>query len=352
MYIYGALLRLECGNAKSKMKPKGKKAQLPAVAESVPALTLADLQGNVSPEVARYLVRGLEGADNTRLAYATDLHTFEAYCEQHQLTPYPATVTTLASYVAHLADLPRKLATITRHLSAIQKKHQLLGLPSAVSSPALEVLMKGVAREVGKRQKQAPAFTVAHLKNAVKALDLETAAGIRDRALLLLGFAGAFRRSELVALNLEHIELTDAALLLHLGKSKTNQAGEVEDKAVFYASNPLFCPVRAFQDWHKLLGRTSGPAFVSLLRGKKAGESTPSTKRLSDVRVNRLVKLHLGEEYSAHSLRASFITTAKLNGQSNEFIKNQTKQKTDVMISRYSRLDDVIKYNAAYSLGL
>jgi integrase len=334
------------------MEPKGKK-ELPAtIATSVPALALADLSGNVAPDVARFLELGLEGAENTRLAYATDLVTFEAYCLTHRLTPYPAEVTTLAGYVAHLANLPRKLATITRHLAAIQKKHQMLGLSSAVGSPSLDVVLKGVARVVGKRQKQAPAFSVADLKNAIKALDLETAAGIRDRALLLIGFAGAFRRSELVALDLEQIELTDAALVLHMARSKTNQTGEVEDKAVFYAGNPLFCPVRAFQDWHRLLGRTSGPVFVSLVRGKKAGEAVPTTKRLSDVRVNRLVKLHLGEKYSAHSLRASFITTAKLNGQSNEFIKNQTKQKTDVMISRYSRLGDIIKYNAAYSLGL
>ena len=181
---------------------------------------------------------------------------------------------------------------------------------------------------------------------------LESAAGLRDRALLLLRFTGVFRHSELVALDLKQVELKDAALVLHLGKSKTNQAGETEDKAIFYAANPLFCPVRAFQDWQRLLGRTSGPVFVSLLRGKKGEPGTPSLKRLSDVRVNRLVKQHLGEEYSAHSLRASFITVAKLSGQSNEFIKNQTKQKTDEMISRYTRLSDVIDYNAALSLGL
>ena len=334
------------------MKQKGKKANLPVVTDSVPALALADLSGTVPAAVSRYLVRGLEGADNTRLAYATDLATFEAYCTEHGLEPYPAHVTTLAGYVTHLADLPRKLATIARHLAAINKKHQLLGLPSAVGAPALDVVMKGVSRELGKRQKQAPAFTVAYLKNVIKALDLETAAGIRDRALLLLGFAGAFRRSELVALDLEQVELMDAALVLHLGRSKTNQTGEVEDKAVFYAANPLFCPVRAFQDWQRLLGRTAGPVFVSLRKGKTAGDAVPTEKRLSDVRVNRLVKQHLGEEYSAHSLRASFITVAKLNGQSNEFIKNQTKQKTDEMISRYTRLTNVIAYNAAQSLGL
>ena len=158
-----------------------------------------------------------------------------------------------------------------------------------------------------------------------------------------------------MALDLEHIELTDAALILSL--PKTNQTGELEQKAVFYASNPLFCPIRAYKVWVELLGeRTEGPVFVSLSRGKTGEAGTPSRRRLSDRRVNLLVNLfvkeHLGEKHPAHSLRASFITTAKLNGQSNEFIKNQTKQKTDAMISRYSRLDDTIAYNAAHSLGL
>ena len=93
----------------------------------------------------------------------------------------------------------------------------------------------------------------------------------------------------------------------------------------------------------ELLGeRTTGPVFVSLSRGKTGEPGTPSHRRLSNRRVNLLVKEHLGEKYSAHSLWASFSTTAKLNGQSNEFIKNQTKQKSDAMISRYSRLDDII----------
>lgn len=187
------------------MKHKRKKELLVTIATSVLALALADLLGNVAPDVAHFLQISLDGSENTRLAYSTDLATFKAYCLGQQLMPYSAEVMTLAAYVAHMANLPRKLATISRHLAAIQKKNQLLGLPSAVGSPALDVVLKGVARVVGKRQKQASAFTVAELKDAIKGLDLESAAGVRDLALLLLGFAGAFRRSELVTLDLEQI---------------------------------------------------------------------------------------------------------------------------------------------------
>ena len=315
---------------------------------SLPALALAvELAADVAPNVNRYLVAGLEGSPNTQRAYAADLRTYEAYCALHQVSPWPADGATLAGYVAGLADGGRKLATINRHLAAIEKSHQLRGLPSVVNGPALSVLRLGVARVVGKKQRQAPAFTVAHLKQCLAHLDLTRPEDLRLRALLLLGFAGAFRRSELVALDLEHVELTRDALVLTLPRSKTNQYGEEEKKAVFYATNRLYCPIRAYQEWVALLGRTSGPAFVSLNR-----LGTPTEKRLIARRVNLLVKEALGPTYSAHSLRASFITTAKLAGQSNEFIKNQTKQKTDVMISRYSRLDDIIRYNAAHSLGL
>jgi len=312
--------------------------------------------------VARYLKLGLEGADNTVLAYSADLKYFGAYCTRHGLTSLPADVTTVARYVADLADIPRKLSTIRRHLAAIHKHHQLRGYPSPVHADELALVLDGITRALGKRQKQAPAFTVEELKESIRRLDIATTAGLRDRALLLLGFAGAFRRSELVGLNVEHLEFTERALVVHLPKSKTNQAGEAEDKAVFYASTATFCPVRSVRAWVQQLGRSTGPLFVSLKRGKIKGEALPTLKRLSPLRVNGLVQLHLNHDeeghkiaeknYSAHSLRVSFITVSVLRGQSNRFIKNQTKQKTDAMIDRYSRLDDVVSFNAAQNLGL
>jgi hypothetical protein len=145
---------------------------------------------------------------------------------------------------------------------------------------------------------------------------------------------GAFRRSELVDLNIEHLEFTGRALLIHLDKSKTNQYGHVEDKAVFQVPNEQFCPLRSLQAWLAMLGRTSGPVFVKIPRSVPGQLARPSDKRLSDISINKLVQKHLGAQYSAHSLRVSFITVSVLNGQSNKFIKNQTKQKSDAMIDR------------------
>ena len=306
----------------------------------------------------RYLGRKQQGSDNTRRAHAADLRSFGAYCEEHGLKPYPASLATLKDYAAHLADLPRKLATIQRHLATIQRQHKLRKLKSAAGSPELLDLMQGIALTLGTTQKQAPAFSVDHLKACIQALDLSTAAGLRDRALLLLGFAGAFRRSELVAIDLEHLELGPQILVIRLGRTKTNQTGAAEEKAFIYAQEALYCPIRACQDWMgQLGGRTTGPLFVGLARGSVAGGGTPTTQRLSTNSVNTLVGRHLGsndkgQRYTAHSFRSSFITTAKLAGQSNDFIRNQTKHKTDAILARYTRLEDVKAYNAVKALGL
>ncbi len=328
-----------------------------------------------SAKVAGFLEVGLQGAANTERAYTSDLKSYVAFCAQHGLQALPADVDTLTEYVAHLATdkpappvggrgekkkqkgqqpltRPHSLATIKRHLAAIRKAHQLGGYRLPATLDALNIVMEGIARTLGKRQDQAPAFTVEELKQALRRIDLETAAGLRDQALLLLGFAGAFRRSELADLNIEQLEFTERALLVHLAKSKTNQYGAVEDKAIFYAPNADFCPVRCLRAWLNLLGRTAGPLFVKIPRAAPGQMAVPSDKRLSDISINKLVQKRLGPAYSAHSLRVSFVTVAVLNGQSHKAIKNQTKQKTDAMIERYTQLNNVVSYNAAQALGL
>lgn len=328
----------------------------------------ANLSTLVSSAAAAYLDAGLQGADNTRRAYLSDLSVFDRFCAERNLCPLPADVATLIEYVTYLADTPpepratarpttaprppRKFATLKRHLAAIQKNHQLRGYDSAVAAPALAAVLDGIARLKGKRQKQAPAFTVDHLKQVIRGLDRVTPAGLRDRALLLLGFAGAFRRSELEALDVDHVRLTSKSLLIDMGTSKTNQYGELENKAVFYAPDELFCPVRAVLEWKELLGRSTGPLFVRLARGAAGEPSRLSKHRLTAKGMNELVQKHFGARFTAHSLRASFVTVAVQKGQSNKAIKNQTKQKTDAMIERYARLNDVEDFNAAQHLGL
>jgi site-specific recombinase XerD len=306
----------------------------------------------LTPAASRLALRGLEGADNTRRAYASDLRSFTAYCTKLGLPVMPTDVPTLTGYIAHLTDLGRKLTTINRHLAAIGKLHSLNGHSYPSDDVLVKATLDGVAREKNHELKQAPDFSTDQLKSVLRTLDLTTPVGLRDRALLLLGFAGAFRREELVALNVESVHRQGMNLVVKLAKSKANQTGKDERKVLFPSPSELSCPVRAVEQWIEALHRSTGPLFVRIRRGSGGNPGQPEASRLSDWSVNQLVKKHLGPHYTAHSLRASFVTMAVRNGSLNKHIRNQTGQKTDSMIERYTRMDDLTRDNAAQNLGL
>lgn len=307
--------------------------------------------GELPAAAERYVLAGLYGAASTHKAYLGNWYRFTAYCQRQQCASLPATVPTVVSYLAGLADRGQQFATIRLQLAAITKVHYLSGQPFPTDHHLLRALLSGIARLNGRSQRQAPAFTVPDLKQAVRALDITTAAGLRDRALLLLGFAGAFRRSELVALNVEDLELTDH-LLIRVRRSKTNQYGQQEDKAVFYAADAAYCPVRAVQEWLAVLGLRTGPLFTSFRRGRYRCHAKPTSQRLSAQTVTVVVRQCLGPTYSAHSLRVSFVTVAMAAGQSHRAIRSQTKHQSDAMVEKYIRFDDVAHHNAAQHLGL
>ena len=316
-----------------------------ALAVKTPQTT--SLLASLSEQTARYVEAGLQGAPNTARAYASDLRHFTHWCQANRLEPVPATVDTLAGYVTYLADAGKKVSTIHRHLSAISKAHVLRGLDCPTDNKQFQVLLDGIRRVHGVRQKQAPAFTLAQLKRLVREIDTKTVGRLRDRAILLLGFTGAFRRSELSELTVQQLRFTEDCLIVSLAKSKTNQLGEYEEKAIFYSPEAKVCPIRSLQAWLRQLKRETGPVFVSLRKGERLTEA-----RLSDKSINAVVQRYLGPSYSAHSLRASFVTVAKLAGADDSEIMNQTKHKTSAMIRRYTRLDDVRQHNAAQKLGL
>ncbi|MBO2011334.1 tyrosine-type recombinase/integrase [Hymenobacter negativus] len=295
----------------------------------------------------RYVEAGLSGAPNTAKAYAGDLKRFGAWCSEHGLEPLPASVDTLAGFVTHLAEAGKKVSTIQRHCAAVAKAHALRGVDSPTDDKKFKVLMEGIARLKGIRQKQAPAFTLVNFKRTVKSIDGKTLTGLRARVILLLGFTGAFRRSELTALDIEDLSFSEEGLVVHLARSKTNQYGAAEEKAIFYSPDLHLCPIRTLQAWLLRLGRSAGPVLVSFRKGERLTE-----RRLTDKHLNLIVQRYFGPEYSAHSLRASFVTVAKLAGADDSEVMNQTKHKTSEMIRRYTRLDNVRQHNAAQKLGL
>lgn len=185
----------------------------------------------------------------------------------------------------------------------------------------------------------------------MQSLDPGNPVELRDKVVLLLGFTGAFRRSELVALNIGALAFSRQGLIITLSRSKTNQYGEVEQKAFFFHANPLLCPIQTLEAWLALRPQ-SGPLLVRFRKGSRHGEVRLTEERLSDKSVDNIVKHYLGVQYSAHSLRASFVTAAKLNGADDLEVMQQTKHRTSAMIQRYTRTDDIRRYNAGKKLGL
>ena len=315
------------------------------ISSNISSQALANVQ-TLAEKVNAYGRKGLEGAINTQRAYRADLKHFNTWCESQQINMMPASASTLSAYAAHLADT-HKWASINRRFAAIKKLHELNDLTLPTQDRQFRAVMEGIKRVKGIRQQQAPAFNIKEIKNVLRAIESNTNTSLRNKAILLLGFTGAFRRSELVALNIEDLTFSEEGLIVSMQSSKTNQYGEYEEKAIFYSPETALCPVRTLQTWISTLARNTGPLFVRIRKGDQL-----SQERLSDKTVNDLVKKNLGEKYSAHSLRASFITIAKLNGADDSEVMRQTKHKTSAMIIRYTRLENIKQHNAAMKLGL
>ena len=197
-------------------------------------------------------------APNTLRAYRADCQDFVSWCEARGLQSLPAAPETVALYLTHLAEAGRKASTMQRRLSSISQVHQAAGHESPTKSAAVRAVWAGVRRERGTAQGgKAPAVTV-DIRAMVAALP-EGLLGIRDRTLLLVGFAGAFRRSELVGLDVEDVAFTREGLVVTIRRSKTDQEGQGQKVGIPYGSHPSTCPVRALQAWLEASGITSGP---------------------------------------------------------------------------------------------
>lgn len=296
-------------------------------------------------EAREYLRAGLQGSANSQRAYAADLRQYEAWCQQNGYKSMALSAVALVEYVTHLGRT-RSFFTIQRHLASIAKYHRQHQVESPTIDEQFKVFMKGFKLKKTVRQKQAPAFSVRQLRQVLDALPL-TPTGLRNRAILLLGFTGAFRRSELAQLDVNNILIDESGMVIRLDRSKTNQFGEVEEKAVSYANEPEYCPIEALQQWLVVIGREEGPLFVRIRKGEQVTE-----ERLSDESVNLIVQQQLGKQFTAHSLRASFVTIAKANGADDLEVMNQTKHRTTTMIQRYDRRRNIRKHNASGKLGL
>ncbi len=313
--------------------------------DSTQAVGIRQTHEELAAQTAAFFQKGVEGAENTQRAYHSDIDGLEAWLAKNELGSLPISSATLAAYLSDQAT-EQKWATLSRRLATIRKWHRLRKHPDPGNDEAVRTVLEGIKRTIGTEPDQAPAYEIEEYKQCIRTIPA-TPTGLRDRAMLLVCFAGAFRRSELVALNVDGIQFTRQGTVISYQGSKTNQYGRTEQKALFFSPDPETCPVRALQDYIALLDRTTGPLFVRINKGDNI-----TTNRLSDKQVARATKQYIGDDYSAHSHRASFVTIAKLNGADDSQIMQQTKHRTRTMIDRYTRVQQVVKHNAAMKLGL
>src|ERR1039457_291283 len=230
---------------------------------------LKDTRADVVPlpglpsEQVRQFIRASK-AENTLRGYSTDWRDFCGWSEAHSVSPLPATPEAVAAYIAECAS-HLKPGTIQRRLNAIAEAHKAARLDSPTHAALARNTMKGIRRTIGTAPGQKAATLTADIRAMVDATDAGII-GIRDRALILLGFAGAFRRSELVGLDVEDCAFSKDGLTVTLRRSKVDQEGVGRKIGIPYGSNPETCPVRTMQAWIEQAAITAGPVFRSINR--------------------------------------------------------------------------------------
>ena len=291
-------------------------------------------------------------ADETRRAYAREWSAFVTWCLESGGPSLPTSPEVLACYVAAMADKGRKPAGIDLALAAISAAHAAAGHDGKAlrGSAPVRAVRAGVRRTIGTAQRQAAPATVDVLRRMLAELPGEGMAAARDRALLLLGFSAALRRSELVALALESVSFTARGAEVTITRSKTDQEGRGRVVAIPLGSSPESCPVRALRAWIQLSGLESGPIFRSVNRWGHVGAP------LSGRDVARTIKRYAARaglevaDFSGHSLRAGLATSAALAGRSDRSIMAQTGHRSRAMVDRYVRGAERWRDNAAAGL--
>ncbi|MFD3683665.1 tyrosine-type recombinase/integrase [Nocardiopsis sp. NPDC058631] len=317
---------------------------------------------HLTPSAAARVADGW--ATSTRTGYTRDWRTFTTWCTNTNRTPLPATAETLASYVDHLATNGSAPATIDRALGAIASRHAAHG--HAVSTKAARMALRSYNRQwarQGGRRRQAPALTVDELRRMLETAD-DTLVGLRNRTLLLLGYAMMARRSELAALDITDLRPVPDGLEVFVATSKTDKDAAGATVAVPYGTHRLTCPVRTTTAYLQALaeaGTTQGPLLRSVDRhGRLAGTTDAAgrgTGRMSGAGINLIVKrlAHNAdiEGITAHSLRAGPATAAAAAGAPRAWIARQGRwSEKSTAVDTYIRPADAWRDNPIRKVGL
>ena len=285
-----------------------------------------------------------EKANATRLAYRSDWQDFVRFCDARELAALPATAAILATYIAALADKGRKYSTIRRRVAAIAYAHRLKGFEPPDQAEFVKRVLRGIRNTIGVavvRKAPAVAKTIAAMLRKLP----DTIIGKRDRALLLIGFAAARRRSELVALDVADLEFVDAGVIVHVRRSKTDQEGRGEIVAVPHGKR--LQPVAALREWLAAAGITSGPVFRPIGKGGRVLSSRLSGRSVADIIKRHAAAAKLDPAiFSGHSLRAGFVTQALADGADPFAVMNITLHRDISTLRDYDRRAKAFKNHA------
>jgi len=289
-------------------------------------------------------------ANNTIRAYKSDFHDFELFCIQNGFKSLPSEPKIISLYLTSLSSKDIKMSTLKRRLVSIGVIHKLKGHYLDTKHPLIIENIMGIKRRKGSTQNGKKPLLINYLKALIKAInrsDLNPIIKFRDRTIVLIGFSGGFRRNEIVSLNYDDIEFVNEGMKITLRRSKTDQYGEGFLKGVPYFDNPVYCPVISMQNWLKISEINSGPLFRRFSKGAKLTEM-----RLTDQTVALIIKKYLqlagidSKNYSGHSLRSGFATSAAESGVEERSIMAMTGHKSAEMVRRYIKEANLFKNNA------
>ena len=289
-------------------------------------------------------------AINTVRAYKSDFDDFGLFCVKNGFKSIPTDPKIVSLYLTYLSSKDVKISTIKRRLVSISVIHKMKGHYLDTKHPIIIQNFMGIKRRKGVNQKGKKPLLINDLKHIIDLINQQNEPDIkklRNKALLLIGFAGGFRRNELISLNLEDLEFVFEGLKINIKRSKTDQFGEGFTKGIPYFENYLYCPVKNLRKWLNVSKIKKGPVFVRFSKGSKI-----SNIRLTDQSVALIIKEYLtkagidSKNYSGHSLRSGFATSAAEGGAEERSIMAMTGHKSTEMVRRYIKEANLFNNNA------
>jgi len=289
-------------------------------------------------------------AHNTVRAYKSDFNDFGVFCAQNGFKSLPSEPNIVSLYLTHLSTKDAKMSTLKRRLVSIGVIHKLKGHYLDTKHPSIIENIMGIKRRKGSVQKSKKPILIKGLKQIINTIDEqknEEIKKIRDRSIILIGFAGGFRRNEIVSLDYDDLDFVPEGLKITLKRSKTDQFGEGTLKGLPYFDSSQYCPVLSLKKWVEKSNIDSGPLFRRFSKGSKLTEN-----RLTDQTVALLIKKYLdlagieSKNYSGHSLRSGFATSAAESGAGERSIMAMTGHKSTEMVRRYIKEANLFKNNA------